>query len=429
MDNHVTENTLLTLNLATRAHLIEAVRDPSPVTGLTHNHYKYPARFSPQFAAAAITTFTKPGDLVCDPFMGGGTTIVEALANGRNAVGIDISSLAAFVSEVKTLDLHDTELDAIRRWSGRLSSIIDIRLPAALLPEWEEAGYFRNLNLRSNWRLTKCIGQALASAERLRSDKARRLARCVVLRTAQWALDGRKTLPTVEQFRAMMASYAAKMIEGAHEFRERKSQHRTKKPRFINRSIIDVERHEIMAAGGVPKLVLTSPPYPGIHVLYHRWQVDGRKETPAPFWIANKLDGAGLSHYTMGDRKNPRLRTYFDKMQSAFDTIAHLVGQDTMIVQMLAFSAPDWQLPRYLEMMLRAGFMELLLEGVQTPDGRLWRTVPSRRWYADQRGKTSGSQEVVLFHRVARADAAAKQPLRISGALAASAVARDTGGQ
>ena len=57
-----------------------------------------------------------------------------------------------------------------------------------------------------------------------------------------------------------------------------------------------------------PRLVLTSPPYPGVHVLYHRWQVDGRKEAPLPFMIANKLDGAGLSYYTMGDRKYPGLK-------------------------------------------------------------------------------------------------------------------------
>ena len=59
-----------------------------------------------------------------------------------------------------------------------------------------------------------------------------------------------------------------------------------------------------------PKLVLTSPPYPGVHVLYHRWQVDGRKEAPLPFMIANKLDGAGSSYYTMGDRKYRLRRTY-----------------------------------------------------------------------------------------------------------------------
>jgi len=37
--------------------------------------------------------------------------------------------------------------------------------------------------------------------------------------------------------------------------------------------------------------------------LYHRWQVDSRKEAPLPFMIANKLDGAFSSFYTMGDRK------------------------------------------------------------------------------------------------------------------------------
>ena len=37
-----------------------------------------------------------------DPFMGGGTTIVEASALGRRAVGTDINSLAVFLTEVKT---------------------------------------------------------------------------------------------------------------------------------------------------------------------------------------------------------------------------------------------------------------------------------------------------------------------------------------
>ena len=161
--------------------------------------------------------------------------------------------------------------------------------------------------------------------------------------------------------------------------------------------------------GRTPKLVLTSPPYPGIHVLYHRWQVDGRKETPAPFWIANKLDGAGLSHYTMGDRKNPGLRTYFENMQGAFNSISTCLTRNTIVVQMVAFSDPDIYLPRYLEMMEEAGFAEHFIRHIHSPDGRLWRTVPSRRWYADQRGKTSASQEVVLFHRLADSRASIKR--------------------
>ena len=37
-----------------------------------------------------IGRITKPGDLVCDPFVGGGTTAVAALASGREFVGCDI---------------------------------------------------------------------------------------------------------------------------------------------------------------------------------------------------------------------------------------------------------------------------------------------------------------------------------------------------
>jgi len=65
-------------------------------------------------------------------------------------------------------------------------------------------------------------------------------------------------------------------------------------------------------------------PYPGVHVLYHRWQVDGRKEAPLPFMIANKLDGAGSSYYTMGDRKFPKLRTYFENIRRSMASAAEI---------------------------------------------------------------------------------------------------------
>ena len=41
-----------------------------------------------------ILKYTNPGDLVLDPFMGGGTTLIEAWLLGRPSVGIDVSKLA-----------------------------------------------------------------------------------------------------------------------------------------------------------------------------------------------------------------------------------------------------------------------------------------------------------------------------------------------
>jgi site-specific DNA-methyltransferase (adenine-specific) len=36
----------------------------------------------------------EPGELVCDPFLGGGTTALAALSQGRNFVGADIDPSA-----------------------------------------------------------------------------------------------------------------------------------------------------------------------------------------------------------------------------------------------------------------------------------------------------------------------------------------------
>ncbi|MGH4029267.1 TRM11 family SAM-dependent methyltransferase [Actinomycetota bacterium Odt1-20B] len=49
----------------------------------------HPAKMLPALAAHAITTYTRPGDLVLDPMCGIGTTLVEALHLGRNALGVE----------------------------------------------------------------------------------------------------------------------------------------------------------------------------------------------------------------------------------------------------------------------------------------------------------------------------------------------------
>ena len=116
--------------------------------------------------------------------------------------------------------------------------------------------------------------------------------------------------------------------------------------------------------------------------------------------IANKLDGAGSSYYTMGDRKYPELETYFDNIRAVMSSVAAIADRRTVIVQMIAFSERRWQLPRYLETLEDAGLQEMFLPLLRgTRDGRLWRSVPGRRWYSDQRGETPASQEVVLIHR------------------------------
>jgi len=383
-------------------YLAEAARDKAPVKGLTHEFYRYPARFSPTFVRAAIQTFTQPGDWVIDPFAGGGTTLVEAMALGRNALGIDISSLSAFICEAKTQVLSDREVADFERWMARIDAVINMHAPSERHDDYADAGYYRNLEGPRFWRLRKAIEQALSSVERLRLRGSNVLARCVVLRTAQWALDSRKTRPGVPEFKSKMKKQAGLMLAAALEYRSQiESLRLPVRPKAIslNRTTAGAEKEKRVKEACPPKLIVTSPPYPGIHVLYHRWQVDGRREAPAPFWIAGKLDGAGSSYYTMGDRKNPELRSYFDNLRETFTSISAMADENTTIVQMVAFSERDWQLPKYLEIMEDCGLKEKLPWGSELEDGRIWRDVPSRRWHAHQKEHSPGAREVVLVHR------------------------------
>ena len=93
-----------------RKRLRNGISSTDPVSGLTHNFYRYPARFSPDFVRSVLLEFSDIGDLVYDPFMGGGTTLVEAASLGRHCIGTDISSLAAFIARVKTTVLSDAQL-------------------------------------------------------------------------------------------------------------------------------------------------------------------------------------------------------------------------------------------------------------------------------------------------------------------------------
>ena len=58
----------------------------------------HPATFPVSLAAHAIKLFTHRGELVLDPFVGSGTTLVAAQDLGRNAIGADLSEEYANLS-------------------------------------------------------------------------------------------------------------------------------------------------------------------------------------------------------------------------------------------------------------------------------------------------------------------------------------------
>jgi len=68
---------------------------------LTHGFHTYPARMHPGIARALIATLSAHGARVLDPFCGSGTVLIEALAAGRRALGVDLNPLAIRIAEVQ----------------------------------------------------------------------------------------------------------------------------------------------------------------------------------------------------------------------------------------------------------------------------------------------------------------------------------------
>ena len=108
----------------------------------SHAWHPFPAKFPPQLPEFMIRELSDPGDLVLDPMLGSGTTLVEALRLGRRAVGCDIDPLARMIAATKltpidpvaTIQEGDSVLagasDDYRRHRPRLQRDLELRFDA-----------------------------------------------------------------------------------------------------------------------------------------------------------------------------------------------------------------------------------------------------------------------------------------------------------
>ena len=87
---------------------------------------QHPARMLPAIAAHAISVYTRPGQLVLDPMCGIGTTMVEAVHQGRDGIGIEIESRWADLAAANLRHARD---------QGATGAAMIVRGDATRLPE------------------------------------------------------------------------------------------------------------------------------------------------------------------------------------------------------------------------------------------------------------------------------------------------------
>ena len=71
--------------------------------------HPYPAKFTVDLALEYINKYTNEGDIVYDPFVGSGTTLLASSILRRRGYGTDINHIAILIAKGKLLHFSNKE--------------------------------------------------------------------------------------------------------------------------------------------------------------------------------------------------------------------------------------------------------------------------------------------------------------------------------
>jgi hypothetical protein len=236
-----------------------------------HGLHPYLGKYVPQLVEIFLKRYFRPGQRVYDPFVGSGTTLVEANAFGADAIGCDISAFNCLLSRVKTTShsLGALELG--------LKAALEETRQAGPAPLGEASDWLRE------WYAPRALGELLryheVASERL-ADPTWDVARIVLSRAARSArltthfdLDFPKA-PTTSAYFCHKHKRVCRPVEEAEKFLARYTLDTVRRIRAFadvrTERGIDVFHDDArtLQLSGRPDGIITSPPYPGL-IDYH----------------------------------------------------------------------------------------------------------------------------------------------------------------
>jgi DNA methylase len=113
-----------------------------------HQLSPYIGKLKSSIAGSLISQFTKPGELLYDPFSGSGTVGLEAWAAGRNIIANDLSPYAALLTRAKLFpyDCLEDALDDVETMADEAEAVGDY-FDLRKVPKWVRA-FFHKETLR-----------------------------------------------------------------------------------------------------------------------------------------------------------------------------------------------------------------------------------------------------------------------------------------
>jgi DNA methylase len=234
-----------------------------------HSLHPYLGKFIPQLVEVFLNRYFVAGDCVYDPFVGSGTTLVEANVFGAHAVGCDISAFNCLLTKVKTSRYSLGELELGLR--GALEDARRREGEGTAATEW-----------LSRWYAPRALAELLAyrSAIQRLGPPHEDVGKIVLSRAARSArltthfdLDFPR-VPTTKPYECLKHKRECRPVEEAAKFLGRYTSDTVRRLREFAGLRTDCELEVLHADARTVRLpigatgVITSPPYPGL-IDYH----------------------------------------------------------------------------------------------------------------------------------------------------------------
>ena len=230
-----------------------------------HRLHPYLGKFVPQLVEALLGRYVQRGGRVLDPFAGSGTTLVQCLESGYDAVGVDIAAFNCLLMRVKTADHDLFQLETDLR--GALDRRDRSRArPRGYVAEWfapaagRELLHFRRvLEDYAHADVLRVVLARAARSARLTSHFDLDFPRAPQ-REPYWCHKHRRTCSPVQEADKFLARYLLDTLERIKAFQRVRGRGR-------EATVHHGDATEL-ALDGPFDAILTSPPYPGL-IDYH----------------------------------------------------------------------------------------------------------------------------------------------------------------
>jgi len=169
---------------------------PRDTTYLTHSYHRYPTKFIPQLVNRIINENSKKHELICDPFVGCGTTLLEGLLTQRYTIGLDINPVAQLISATKITPIQPQELQrSIRRFFTKLNT------------QNGDSNCFPNqiekIKFWFDEKTTKELSNILSVINEIEDEKIRNFFKCafshILKNCSKWNMDSLKPIRAINK--------------------------------------------------------------------------------------------------------------------------------------------------------------------------------------------------------------------------------------